>query len=266
MSDCLHQLDSRLNRLIDGELSPDEYRALLAGMDAEPDGWRRCALVFLESQALGAELGSVRRTLDEKPTAQPSSMHVRSVHHPASQSESARARPTWQSNSLFLLAVAASFIATFSLGIFAPRYFSLTQQDAPVAGNFTGRMDETETRPVFAGQPYSGQAYSGQPYAGMSAENRHQTLRPVGNLRLITDGANGESIDAGEVPVYETGANLQDTLAGQQAVGPDLIELLKRHGFDVQHEQRYVPAPLEDGRQIIVPVDGYQIVPVGGRY
>lgn len=247
MTDFTAHLDS----LVDGELTPQRYRELLTRLDAEPDGWRRCALAFLESQALTAELGSVRRTLDEKPLVRSANANDR-ANLPSATSR----RTSWQSNSLFLLAVAASFIAAFSLGIFAPRYFSLLQQDIPVAGNFIGPAHQTD----------AGRTYAGQPYLGTSAENRHQALRPVGNLRLVTDGANGESIDAGEVPVYEAGANLQDALAGQQAVGPELVELLRRYGFDVQHEQSYVPAPLEDGRQIIVPVDGYQIVPVGGRY
>jgi len=45
--------DQWIDRLVDGELSDDERRALLAKLDADPDsgGWRRCALAFLEAQA-----------------------------------------------------------------------------------------------------------------------------------------------------------------------------------------------------------------------
>ena len=42
--------DPRFDRLVDGELSEPERRELLAGLDSEPGGWRRCALAFLESQ------------------------------------------------------------------------------------------------------------------------------------------------------------------------------------------------------------------------
>jgi hypothetical protein len=42
---------SQIDLLIDGELSPEARRALLARLDASPDGWRRCALAFLEAQA-----------------------------------------------------------------------------------------------------------------------------------------------------------------------------------------------------------------------
>ena len=40
-----------LDRLVDGELSQAERRALLAALDDEPGGWRRCALAFLEAQS-----------------------------------------------------------------------------------------------------------------------------------------------------------------------------------------------------------------------
>ena len=49
--------DIRFDRLVDGELSAEEYRTLLAALDDEPGGWRRCALAFLEAQSLGRELG-----------------------------------------------------------------------------------------------------------------------------------------------------------------------------------------------------------------
>ena len=42
---------SQIDSLIDGELSPEARRELLARLDESPDGWRRLALAFLEAQA-----------------------------------------------------------------------------------------------------------------------------------------------------------------------------------------------------------------------
>src|SRR5207248_9374700 len=39
-----------LDRLVDGELSDAEQRALLQRFENEPANWRRCALAFLEAQ------------------------------------------------------------------------------------------------------------------------------------------------------------------------------------------------------------------------
>jgi hypothetical protein len=43
--------DRLLDRLVDGELRDEERRPLLQRLEVEPDGWRRCALLFLEAQA-----------------------------------------------------------------------------------------------------------------------------------------------------------------------------------------------------------------------
>ncbi len=40
-----------LDRLVDGELDEPDRRRLLLALDAEPGGWRRCALAFLEALA-----------------------------------------------------------------------------------------------------------------------------------------------------------------------------------------------------------------------
>ena len=39
-----------IDRLVDGELDPEARRSLLNRLEAEPDGWRRCALAFLEDR------------------------------------------------------------------------------------------------------------------------------------------------------------------------------------------------------------------------
>jgi hypothetical protein len=108
------------DRLVDGELTPDEYRALVASLDDEPGGWRRCALAFLEAQALAAELGQVRRALDLREEGGQRSLPTR--------------RWRW-SDARSLLAVAASFVAAFALGVASPRFFQRGEQDQPLAGN-----------------------------------------------------------------------------------------------------------------------------------
>ena len=52
------------DRLVDGELTADERRALLASLDSRPDGWRRCALAFLEAQAWGSDFRQMVRESD----------------------------------------------------------------------------------------------------------------------------------------------------------------------------------------------------------
>jgi hypothetical protein len=44
-----------LDRLVDDELTDAERRELLLRLERTPDGWRRCALAFLENQAWRSE-------------------------------------------------------------------------------------------------------------------------------------------------------------------------------------------------------------------
>ena len=95
--------DSQLDRLIDGLLSEPERRELLLRLEAEPDGWRRLAVGFLEAQAWGeafAPLMTDRRSpsLRLLPTPAPRPTH----------------RPRVQPGRL--AAMAASLIAASALG------------------------------------------------------------------------------------------------------------------------------------------------------
>jgi len=50
-----------LDMLVDGELADDQRRELLVRLNETPDGWRRCALAFLEAQSWRREMGVVVR-------------------------------------------------------------------------------------------------------------------------------------------------------------------------------------------------------------
>jgi hypothetical protein len=54
-------LDPLLDRLADGECDGEERRQLLLRLEAEPDGWRRCALSFLEAQEWRGACGVITR-------------------------------------------------------------------------------------------------------------------------------------------------------------------------------------------------------------
>lgn len=45
-----------IDRLVDGELTDDEQRALLARLEESSDGWRRCALAFIEARCWARDL------------------------------------------------------------------------------------------------------------------------------------------------------------------------------------------------------------------
>ncbi|MEX0714030.1 MAG: hypothetical protein WD278_16955, partial [Pirellulales bacterium] len=47
-----------LDLLVDGELDEPRRREVLSWCQRDPEGWRRCALAFLEGQSWRQELGA----------------------------------------------------------------------------------------------------------------------------------------------------------------------------------------------------------------
>jgi hypothetical protein len=61
-----------IDRLVAGELTDPERRDLLLKLEADPEGWRRCALAFLEDQTWRSALGSSATIFPQtKPIAPP---------------------------------------------------------------------------------------------------------------------------------------------------------------------------------------------------
>ncbi|QVL32141.1 hypothetical protein KIH39_25445 [Telmatocola sphagniphila] len=53
------ELSQLIDRLVDGELPEQDRQALLRRLEIEPDGWRTCALTFLEAQTWRATFREV---------------------------------------------------------------------------------------------------------------------------------------------------------------------------------------------------------------
>ena len=91
--------DQLLDRLVDDELSASEREQLLNSFEQTSDGWRRCALAFLEHQAWRHQL---------KQFVQPSKEEAVRVSDSTAQSPGS-SRAGW-------LALAAGLLLAFSLG------------------------------------------------------------------------------------------------------------------------------------------------------
>jgi hypothetical protein len=224
--------DARFDRLVDGELSADEYKSLVAGLDDEPGGWRRCALAFLEAQALGGELAAIRRSgkLAEQPTAAVT-VASRKAANPNQ----------WR----LVLAMSASFLVAFILGVTLPSLWQAVGTTRELVG-------------IVAVSPK-------EPRPGMVMPE--EMIRTVGNARLVVFGPGGTQSPAGVVPIYELPAEASDSWLTQHdpMLPIELIKELERRGHRVQRQEEYVPVNLEDGREGVIPVESYQITPVSRR-
>src|SRR5437588_9921152 len=103
--------DRLLDQLVDGELPDTARRALLLRLEGEPDGWRRCALAFLEAQSWRATFA---------PLAVPVREEVRSGDPATIRAQVLQRGPGMRVNRrrtlARLVAVAAGFAVAFALG------------------------------------------------------------------------------------------------------------------------------------------------------
>jgi hypothetical protein len=98
--------DRLIDRLVDGMLAGPERRAVLARLERDPDGWRRCALAFLEAQAWSEALRPVAVTAG-----------VPGRGHPTRESRAEDSpRPGAPRRALRPVAIAAGLLAAFALG------------------------------------------------------------------------------------------------------------------------------------------------------
>lgn len=117
MDNFINNDEATFDRLVDGELSVTERQQLLASLDAQEDGWRRCALAFLESQAWGGEF---KRIVNEPATATSVSLDRAS----ASERRERRTSGNW-------LAVAAGLLLAFGIGWLANQSAFNDSKDQP---------------------------------------------------------------------------------------------------------------------------------------
>lgn len=221
--------DRQLDLLVDGQLDEAQRRELLTRLDAEPGGWRRCALAFLEAQAWREDLGGIARPASAEPLAPP-----------VIGRRSRRSFARWPA----VLAVAACFVMAFTLGIVI----------RPAWRGTVPRLDQVARQTPEEGR----QGKLGD--EGLRGSLTDSTS-PWRMVTLTAPDSPGEPI---RLPAVERNrmddAWLQSLPA---AVPPDVLRALERTGHTVRQSQQLLPVPLEDGRRLIVPVDQVEVHPVG---
>ncbi len=233
-----------LDRLVDGELTEADERDVIAQLNTIPDGWRRCALAFLEARCWQRAAAHIRElsavpaptgatvSAERDPQGTPpgtGNRSSRSARCSWSPSRSARCcpEPGWAALPHWPTA------ATSGTNSHAGTLVDNAQQGLPTA-------------------PGAGQDLIAQPNVPDSSDLL------LGNVRLVDNA--GQPFD---IPVYDWNEDVAEQLMyPAQALPSEFYQQLKRH--EVRSHQRFVPVRLQDGRQVVVPVQKVEIVPVGG--
>lgn len=245
-----------LQRLADGELTPETYRRVLAALEQHPEGWRRCALAFLESQALQRDLcllfSDPVETQDE-----PAGHAAEGIAPPVSRVPADRRFSATTSRNFLMgwqgwrgVGYWSSLAACLLLGL--------------LAGGWISRRPGVQGGPTIPEKAASSAFAISAPAAVPLSPVQDA---PIGAVRLVTEA---EPPQEHRIPVYELpalgGPVTLDRWLESSPLAWELERSLRDRGFEVQREQHWLSAPLEDGRQAIVPVEGYYIQPARWTY
>jgi hypothetical protein len=212
-----------VERLVDGELSIDEERELLASFEQDPGGWQTLAEMFLEDRILKDSLG---------PESQSAS---RIVERPA-----AHAKRTVRTHALAkFVSVSILILAAFVSG----RYSTASPESTA-----TSHVAEAERTESVTPEP---------------AEAKRQLPPPIEfvTLSLANAGEDAPRFDVPLLPWEQVAASYSVVqIAEPEPLVPDEIkEILARRGQTVDARMSYVPFETPDGRTGVIPVSRIEL-------
>lgn len=228
--------DTRFDQLVDGALSVDQYKSLLASLEDEPGGWRRCAMAFLEAQAWKKEFTAIRRV--EEDGAPRANTQEAAVVRPAKKASLLAGSP--------LLAAAACVVLAFGLGSATQSRFSFSE---PFPTRLSGQapLGAAQAPPIFPDEE--------------DGEYATQNLE-IAAMKFVIDGAGNEEV---EVPVIAGDAGTESLVETEPAIPDSVLRSLRMKGHDISRQQQFIPVATGDGRHVIFPVEQYHITPVSSR-
>jgi hypothetical protein len=242
----LRRADSRIfDRLADGEICPADQRTLLAALDDEPGAWRRTALAFIEAQTLRRELG------DWQAAAPPAKELARptGILRPALRRQ---------------LALAAVVCLAFFAGLLCA--WSRPPFDRHDAGGRLAQHDQQQANQAAKDLPPSVDAPT--PDDSLPTDNGENTTDGTvsdGTLRLTFAGATPDDDQNIELPlVFATHIDPQWFDAqwpdGQESAVPvEVLDAWRKAGHVVTQRQQLWPIHLDDGRQMLLPVEEVEV-------
>jgi hypothetical protein len=238
----------RIDLLVDGELPSDQRRELLNRFEHEPAGWRHCALAFLEAQSWRGDFSALlKEPAPEQPVAivsQPSLSQTAASQPAVLRPVVAPARGSSGSGWLVpLYTLAAAVLVAVGIGLgwrFNPRTSGGGSSIDQFAGSHGASTFNVGRPPVESRRP-----------------------QPWGNVNLVVDPRGNRADSQVEVPVVE-GQELDNRWLRDQpdAVPGDVVRALQQLGNQVHQQRRLVPYRLDDGRNVVVPVDQVDVQPV----
>ena len=236
-------------RLVDGELSGAERIAVIKRLENQPDGWRDCALAFIEDGAWQQAMAAGTQTVvaqDSRVLAGGMAPAVRTssaedgLTHGSAHGDAGK-KPTWTKNGWATwIAMAAAILLGFAFGTWSRPNDSNTNGSAaglagPLESGSGGAVDVAVEKVA----------------ATAEADNSIRGRQP-GFEFAPGDGAPGDSrlvLD-------------REFWRHESSVPNHLRKKLESLGARIERERGLMPLQTNDGREWVVPYEDVRVVPV----
>ena len=206
-----------IDRLVDGELSPERRRDLLMSCERN-DAWRDVALAFVEAQTLRTELKLFAGASEAGPSL---NLDTRAN---ASAESTRPGLSFWNPLSL-----AAAVLVALGIGYGAGTIW----QGIPAATGIVQVPQDVD----------QDRSESPSPYSSL-------------NLTVSDDRQGGlQQIQLPVVAASSLGPDWPDKIATE--LPDELMSEMHRQGFGVSRNRQLIPVRLHDGRTVIVPIEYY---------
>lgn len=231
--DCL-----LIELLVDGELEDEKRKELLRRMDRIVDGWRHCAVAFLQSQLFTQ---SCRHYHSETSNHHPDILFSDNTaflsHNTHSVVNISSSPPVLRSskNKLFMV-LASGFLLTAILGavVLTMKYHSSADSATAIA-----------LSPVALA-----------PGAPMPNDMIQDSAGPI---RMITLKSPNKELDGISVPCVETTHYSSEIDLQRNDRNTTFVNDLRNRGHRVETVHEDLMFPLKDGRSLILPVDTFNV-------
>jgi hypothetical protein len=237
--------DDFIDRIVDGALTPGELRAAIDRLDREPDGWKRCAVAFLETQCWREAF---------RASEPPAGADVEVASRPIRLTAGRRSRPhgSWRSAVMAAGVVAASFTMGWLARSAGPQP-PTEDVTSPAPRAVVARPDNPEPPPGTPGADDPSRltrSVAQQLRDDRSPPIVNQAVAAVGRLRIGSEG------DSPEVPILAGPGITEDWVRDQPPpVSEHTQAYWQRHGYQVDQQRRLITTTLSDGRLVTVPID-----------
>jgi hypothetical protein len=269
----------QLETLVDGELPEPYYSSLLSRLDETADGWKRCALTFLEHQAVAWELQSYTRSKLSKSMTEVAIPEFDSIQEPVPTQarwnretlpkrdeylkppatvqtlpQPSTVQATTATTSLhksfgYLLILAASIAIAFSSGFMTSLWRAQPSENwqENIAKNFPAKMDSLDSALADVEQALAAQS-----------SNEDFAHNQISDIETPIGAAPARTGQLDHSPVRYIDPRDSSLLESKEK---KIVRLNSLVDAEMERVQSFVPYTREDGQELVVPVQNLKFRP-----